>query len=309
MCHLTKGFLFKFMSIIEVKNLTKYYGKTLGIEAVSFSVEQGEIFGFLGPNGAGKTTTIRLLLDLLRPNSGNIELFGIPVKRNQVELRERIGYLPGDFSPYSEMTVARFLSYMAKFRSRPPKLRPSLLDKLTITDYNLSQKIKHLSHGTRQKIGIVLAMEHDPDLAILDEPTSGLDPLVQEAFYEILWEFQNNGKTIFLSSHILPEVEKVCQRVAIVRQGKIVALEEIQKLKEKRPRRLIVIFKNQIEDKPPAIPETRLMEWSGQRCVYLVEGSIPHLLRALARLPIEDLTFPEPDLEDIFLAYYAGADQ
>lgn len=295
------------MAIIKANHLTKYYGPTLGIEDVSFTVEQGEIFGFLGPNGAGKTTTIRLLIDLLRPNRGSIELFGIPLQRNHVELRERIGYLPGAFSPYSEMTAARFLRYMAKFRSRSPELRPSLLDKLTLTDYNLSQKIKHLSHGTRQKIGIVLALEHNPDLAILDEPTSGLDPLVQEAFYEMLWQFQNNGKTIFLSSHILPEVEKICQRVAIIRQGKIVALEEIQKLKDKRPRRLIIIFKNQIEDKPPTIPETRLMEWSGNRCVYLVEGSIPKLLRALARLPIEDLTFPEPDLEDIFLAYYAGA--
>lgn len=297
------------MDIIKVSELTKYYVKTLGIEDVSFSVEQGEIFGFLGPNGAGKTTTIRLLLDLLRPNSGHIELFGIPVKRNQVELRERIGYLPGDFSLYSEMTVARFLNYMAKFRSRSPDLRQSLLKKLNFTDQNLSQKIKHLSHGTRQKLGIVFALEHHPDLAILDEPTSGLDPLVQEAFYEILWEFQNNGKTIFLSSHILPEVEKICQRVAIIRQGKIVALEEIQKLKKKRPRRLIISFKQPIEDKPPTIPETRLLEWSGSRCVYLVEGGIPELLRELIRLPIEDMTFPEPDLEDIFLAYYAGAEQ
>ena len=296
------------MDIINVSGLTKYYGKTLGIEDVTFSVEPGEIFGFLGPNGAGKTTTIRLLIDLLRPNSGSIELFGIPLKRNQVELRERIGYLPGDFSPYNEMTVARFLNYMAKFRSRPPELRQSLLDKLNITDHNLSQKIKHLSHGTRQKIGIVFALEHNPDLAILDEPTSGLDPLVQEAFYEILWQFQNNGKTIFLSSHILPEVEKVCHRVAIIRQGKIVALEAIQKLKQKRPRRLIIIFKQTIEDKPPVIPETRLLEWSGNHCVYLVEGSIPKLLRAPVRLPIEDITFPEPDLEDIFLAYYAGAE-
>lgn len=185
------------MAVITVSRLTKYYSKNLGIEDVTFSVEQGEIFGFLGPNGAGKTTTIRLLIDLLRPNSCSIELFGMPLKRNQVELRERIGYLPGDFSPYGDLSVARFLNYMAKFRSRPPELRQSLLDKLNITDYNLSQKIKHLSHGTRQKIGIVFAMEHNSDLAILDEPTSGLDPLVQEAFYEILWEFQSNGKTIF----------------------------------------------------------------------------------------------------------------
>lgn len=292
------------MSVINVSGLTKYYGKTLGIEDVTFSVEPGEIFGFLGPNGAGKTTTIRLLIGLLHPNSGRIELFGMPLRRNEVELRRWIGYLPGDFSAYSEMTVARFLNYIAKFRSRPPELRQSLLHKLNINDASLSQKIKHLSHGTRQKIGIVFAMEHNPELVILDEPTSGLDPLVQEAFYEILWKFQHSGKTIFLSSHILPEIEKVCHRVAIIRKGKIVALEAIQKLKKKRPRRLIVIFNNQIEHKPPAIPATRILEWSGNRCVYLVEGHIPQLLRALVSLPIEDITFPEPDLEDIFLAYY-----
>lgn len=293
------------MSVIEVINLTKYYGKTLGIEHVTFSVKQGEIFGFLGPNGAGKTTTIRLLLDLLRPNSGSIELFGVALQQNQVELRERIGYLPGDFSPYSEMTVARFLKYTAKFRSRTPELRNFLLDKLNITNHNLSQKIKNLSHGTRQKIGIVFAMEHNPDLAILDEPTSGLDPLVQEAFYEILWQFQKNGKTIFLSSHILPEIEKVCHRVAIIRQGKIVASEEIEKLKQNRPRRLIITFKKDVDGIPPALPATRLLDCHEKQCIYLVEGEISKLLPALINLPIEDLVFPEPDLEDIFLDFYA----
>lgn len=293
------------MAVIEVNNLTKYYSKILGIEDVTFSVEQGEIFGFLGPNGAGKTTTIRLLIDLLRPNSGSIELFGTPLKRNQVELKERVGYLPGDFSPYNEMTVARFLHYMAKFRSRPPELRQSLLDKLNINDHDLSQKIKHLSHGTRQKIGIVFALEHNPDLAILDEPTSGLDPLVQEAFYEILWQFQNNSKTIFLSSHILPEIEKVCHRVAIIRQGKIVASEEIEKLKQKRPRRLIITFKKNVDGIPPVLPATRLLDCHEKQCIYLVEGHISKLLPALINLPIEDLAFPEPDLEDIFLDFYA----
>lgn len=291
--------------MINVNGLTKYYGHTLGIAEVSFSVTPGEIFGFLGPNGAGKTTTIRILVDLLRPDSGSIELFGMPVKRNQVALRERIGYLPGDFYPYAEMTAARFLSYMAKFRARPPELRSFLLQKLNISEQNLSQKIKHLSHGTRQKLGIVFALEHQPDLAILDEPSTGLDPLVQEAFYQILREFQARGKTIFLSSHILPEVEKVCNRVAIIRQGRIVVQESIEKLQQQRPRRLTVIFQAPIKAQPPTLPAARLIEWSGNRCDYLVEGRIPELLPALARLPIADITFPAPDLEDIFLAFYA----
>lgn len=293
------------MTIINVSGLTKYYGKTLGIEDVNFSVEPGEIFGFLGPNGAGKTTTIRLLMDLLRPDKGTIVLFETELTRNQVDLKERIGYLPGDFSPYSEMIGLRFLNYMAKYRSRKPELRQKLLDKLNFSTRELSQKIKHLSHGTRQKLGIIFTFEHDPDLVILDEPTSGLDPLIQEAFYEILWNFQRRGKTAFLSSHILPEVEKVCHRVAIIRKGKIVALEEIEKLKRKRPRRLVITLNKDFGEKPPNIPKTRLLECRERQCTYFVEGRVTELLPALAKLPIEDIIFPEPDLEDIFLDYYS----
>ena len=293
------------MNVIKVAGLTKFYGKALGIEDVSFSVEQGEIFGFLGPNGAGKTTTIRLLLDLLRPNRGEIFLFDAQLNRNQVGLKERIGYLPGDFLPYGEMKTINFLNYISKYRSRQPNLRQSLIEKLNFSQHDLASKIKYLSHGTRQKLGIVFAFEHDPDLAILDEPTSGLDPLIQEAFYEILWDFQKRGKTVFLSSHILPEVEKVCHRVAIIRQGKIVALEEIEKLKQKRPRRLIVTFKNDADKNPPSIPGTRLVGCHGKQCTYFIDGQISKLLTALTRLPIEDIVFPESDLEDIFLDYYA----
>ncbi len=293
------------MDVINVSGLTKYYGKTLGIEDVNFTVEEGEIFGFLGPNSAGKTTTIRLLLDLLRPNRGKIVLFNAQLKRNQVDLKERIGYLPGDFLPYGEMKTINFLNYISKYRLRQPDLRQSLIEKLNLSQHDLSSKIKYLSHGTRQKLGIVFAFEHDPDLAILDEPTSGLDPLIQEAFYEILWGFRKRGKTVFLSSHILPEVEKVCHRVAIIRKGKIVALEEIEKLKRKRSRRLIIMFKKNIDENPPIIPETRFLECHDKQCIYFVEGQISKLLPALINLPIEDIVFPEPDLEDIFLDYYA----
>ncbi len=293
------------MPVIKVIGLTKFYGKTLGIEDVSFSVEQGEIFGFLGPNGAGKTTTIRLLINLLCPNRGTIHLFGTELTRNRVDIKERIGYLPGEFLPYGEMRSINFLNYISKYRSKPAHLRQSLSEKLVLSPQDLSSKIKHLSHGTRQKLGIVFAFEHDPDLAILDEPTSGLDPLIQEAFYEILWDFQNRGKTIFLSSHILPEVEKVCHRVAIIRKGKIVALEEIERLKQKRPRRLIITFKKDVDENPLNLPESRLLECHDRRCIYLVEGQISKLLPDLTKLPIEDIVFPEPNLEDIFLDYYA----
>jgi len=283
------------MTVLEVSNLTKYYGKILGIKDVSFSVEEGEIFGFLGSNGAGKTTTIRLLMNLLRSKKGSITFFGTPLHKNPVKLREDIGYLPGDFDPYREMTGIDFFKYMAKYRARSPVFREKLFEMLNLSSQDISRKIKYLSHGTRQKLGIVLAFEHDPNLAILDEPTIGLDPLIQESFYEIIWDFQKRGKTIFLSSHILPEVEKVCHRVAIIRNGEIVALESIENLREKRPRRMIVELKNKIENNPLNYQGVKLLNRIGNRFEYRVESNISGLLNELRKLPISDIIFPEPD--------------
>ncbi len=293
------------MTVLEVSNLTKYYGKILGVKDVSFSVEEGEIFGFLGSNGAGKTTTIRLLMNLLRSKKGGISFFETPLQKKPVKLRERIGYLPGDFDPYREMTGINFLKYMAKYRIRSPILRENLINKLKLSAQDISQKTKYLSHGTRQKLGIVLAFEHDPDLVILDEPTIGLDPLIQESFYKIIWDFQKRGKTIFLSSHILPEVEKVCHRVAIIRKGEIVALESIENLREKRPRRMTIEFKKETKENPLDFTGVKLLNQTDSRFEYLVEGDIPTLLNELRKLSINDIIFPEPDLEDIFLDYYS----
>ncbi len=290
------------MPIIEVTALTKYYGPVVGVDGLSFAVEAGEIFGFLGPNGAGKTTTIRLLMQLLHPDGGDIALFGVRLDAPQAALRERIGYLPGEFHPYPTMTGERFLAYMARYRARPPRLRRFLLDKLHLTAKALKQPIKHLSHGNRQKLGLVLALEHAPDLALLDEPTLGLDPLMQEAFYDILRTLHEQGKTIFLSSHVLSEVEKVCHRVAIVRGGRLVALEALSALKQKRPRRLVVVVDAASE--PPALPGARLWRHEAGRCEYLVEGGVRAVLGALASLSVHDVIFPEPDLEDVFMAYY-----
>lgn len=292
------------MNVIEVSALTKFYGRICGVQDINFQVQAGEIFGFLGPNGAGKTTTIRLLMDLIRPNRGQIHLFGELLIKNKVAFKEYVGYLPGDFSPYPEMTGQQLLSYFAQFRSRPPVLQAHLLDQLNVLPRDLSQKIKHLSHGTRQKLGIVLALAHEPDLAILDEPTLGLDPLVQEAFYEILFELQQAGKTIFLSSHILPEIEKICQRVAIIRSGKIVALESIQVLKQQHPRRLKLILKNEKNIVPPNLPNSRLINQKGDEFNYIVSGDVQEVLKQVMKLPVADIVFPEPDLEDIFLDYY-----
>jgi ABC-2 type transport system ATP-binding protein len=297
------------MNAIEVNGLTKFYGQVLGIQDLNFTVPKGEIFGFLGPNGAGKTTTIRLLMQLLKPNEGEIKILGEKIQSFSVSHRENIGYLPGDFAPYGTMKVGNYLNYMSKFRKRPPHIRDQLKDKLNFNESQFSQKIKHLSHGNRQKLGIIFALEHDPDLVILDEPSSGLDPLIQEAFYEILMDFHQRGKTIFLSSHILPEVEKVCHQVAIIKDGQLVTLESMDELKKKRPRRLHVIWAKNYKDKPPLLEGTQVIENSENQTTYLVEGNIPEILKSLAGLPVEDIIFPEPNLEDIFLAYYGKENQ
>ncbi len=292
------------MRVIEVSSLTKHYGDIVGIEAVDFIVEEGEIFGFLGPNGAGKTTTIRLLMQLLQPDHGRITLFGDVLEGPKPALRDRIGYLPGEFNPYLTMTGDRFLRYMAHYRARPPVLRAYLLDKLHVSPRALRQPIKQLSHGNRQKIGIIHALEHDPDLAILDEPTLGLDPLMQEAFYDIVLMLQAKGKTLFLSSHVLSEVEKICHRVAIIKEGQLVALEALHALKEKCPRRLVVVLDEEAYDGPPVLPGARMMAQEDRRFSFLVEGPIQPVLKVLAGLPVKDVIFPEPDLEDVFMAYY-----
>ncbi len=290
--------------MIEVSDLHKSFGPVHAVAGLSFEAVDGRITGLIGPNGAGKTTTIRLLIQLLHPDRGRITVFGVSLDAPKAALRERIGYLPGEFHPYLTMTGERFLAYMAPYRARPPTLRPFLLDKLNLTAKALKQPIKHLSHGNRQKLGIVLALEHEPDLAILDEPTLGLDPLMQEAFYDILRMLQDKGKTIFLSSHVLSEVEKVCDRIAIVRGGRLVALESLAALKQKRPRRLVVVLDEADASEPPTLPGARLLSDEAGRFEYLVEGPIRAVLGALAALPVQDVVFPEPDLEDVFMAYY-----
>jgi ABC-2 type transport system ATP-binding protein len=222
--------------------------------------------------------------------------------------REKVGYLPGEFSPYRNMSSAQFLNYMVKYRSNPPELREHLIQKFNFREQDLHQKIKNLSHGNRQKLGLIFSLEHNPELVILDEPTIGLDPLMQEAFYEILIELHQKGKTIFLSSHNLPEVEKICHRVAIIREGSLVALETIENLKKKRPRRLILTTPVDEYKNPPGIPGTRLINQNENKFTYLIDGDIRAVFQTLSKISIEDVIFPEPDLEDIFLTYYQKTD-
>ena len=289
-------------TIISVSNLTKYYDSTLGVKNISFTVNEGEIFGFLGPNGAGKTTTIRMLLDLLRPSAGEITVFGQEIYNYSLEIRKRCGYLPGNFSAYGNMTGADFLRFVGSMRKAEPRPQESLIERFQLSQDDLSQKVKHLSHGTLQKLGIIQAFFHQPELLILDEPTIGLDPLMQEEFYRLLREMQNEGKTIFFSSHNLPEVEKVCHRIAIIREGELVALETLEGLKKKKLKRLHFTLSRPVPGLD--LPGANLVDQKNLSYEYLVEGDIQTLLQRLSTLPIEDLTFPEPDLEEVFMAYY-----
>lgn len=290
--------------IISVTNLTKYYGDTPGVKDISFSVNRGEIFGFLGPNGAGKTTTIRLLLKLLHPTSGKISIFNGEGSGRPVDILKRCGYLPGEFTAYSQMTGIEFLRYAAAVRNADPAAQQELINRFKISRVNLDKKIKKLSHGTLQKLGIVQALFHKPELIILDEPTTGLDPLMQDEFYSILHEYQKGGSTILFSSHNLPEVEKICSRVAIIREGRLVALEALELLKKKVYRRLELTLRQEVETLE--IPHARLIKKDGLKYSFLVKGDMDLLLKELAGLPVEDLLLPEADLEEIFMAYYGS---
>ena len=297
---------------IVVEGLTRFYGKRRGVIDLTFTVEEGEIFGFLGPNGAGKTTTIRQLMGLLRPTSGSARVCGLDCWREATQVKAQVGFLPGDIRLYEHMTGAEFLDFFAAFRGGgDPARRRALVARLEV---DLEPRIKHLSKGNRQKLAIVQALMHDAPLLILDEPSSGLDPLMQAAFIELLREEHARGKTIFLSSHVLPEVERIAHRVAIIREGQLVAVEEVARLKALRARRMEVVLREPVDPAPfAALDGVRVLsaDPGGRHVELAVRGALGPLLRTLGELPVDDLTFAPPDLESIFLHYYeaGGADE
>src|SRR5579872_2358325 len=225
--------------VIAIENLAKSYGKVQAVRGISISVERGEIFGFLGPNGAGKTTTIRCLLDVIRPTSGAIRVLGLDAQRDTMALHQHIGYLPGDVRLPGDMTGKQVINYFSRLQGREPVMLDELVARF---DVEMKRPLKGYSKGMRQKIGIVLAFMCNPDVLILDEPTSGLDPLLQRAFNEFLLEEQARGKTIFMSSHIMSDVEKICQRVAVIRKGELVTVEKVETLRQKAGQRVTVEF-------------------------------------------------------------------
>jgi len=294
------------MTALEVAGLTKRYGTVRALHDVSFSVSAGEIFGYLGPNGAGKTTTLRILAGLAHPDTGTARLLGAPAGRAAV--RERVGYLPGELRLYGSMTASAILERFARFRPhRPPVLRQLLLDVLGLSPADLARRIKLLSHGTKQKIGLVIAMQHDPDVLLLDEPTNGLDPLVQRAFRTVLQERAAAGRAVLLSSHILSEVEATCHRVAVLRAGEMLAVEAVEALRARIVRRLQLRARTALPNSLSNTPGVAKAEINGCDAVLWIQGDLNPVLRAVAQLDVERFVFAEPQLEDVFLGFFAGA--
>ena len=290
------------MNVIEINNLTKTYGKSRGISDISFHVEQGEVFGFIGPNGAGKSTTIRTLLSLIYPTSGSATIFGKDCIKFAPEIKKEIGYLPSEVFYYDNMKVKDLLKYSASFYKKDCSRRMKELAE--IMDLDLNKKIDDLSLGNKKKVGIVQGLLHEPKLIILDEPTSGLDPLMQQKFFELLEEENRKGATILFSSHILSEVQRLCNRVAIIKEGKIVTVEKISTLQENNYKRFKVELKSTLDPEYFNIMGVNNLQAKGNVISFLFKGNINTVLKKIAEMEIANLWIEEPDLEEIFMHYY-----
>lgn len=288
---------------IALGQLTKAFSEDTGVFALDLAVERGRIFGFLGPNGAGKTTTIRMMLNYLTPDAGTAQMLGRDCQREAIALRHQIGYLPAEFKLYERETGWELLRYLARYR--PPgayERAKQLAERLNV---RLDGRIKHYSKGMKQKLALIQALMHDPELLILDEPTDGFDPLIQQEFHQMLVEARARGRTIFLSSHVLSEVEQLCDQVGIIRKGRLLTVERIEALRERRLRILTIRFARELDIGAIALPNARLREKNGIRASFTYSGSARELLPALEALPIVDFTLVPARLEDIFLEYYA----
>jgi ABC-2 type transport system ATP-binding protein len=293
---------------IELRSVVKDYGRVRALRGIDLTVEAGQIFGFLGPNGAGKTTTIRILLDLIRPTSGTARVLGLDSQRNSVEVRRRCGYLPGDLRMYEGLRGSAFLDLIDSFRpqKRDVGYRRELLERLEL---DASMSIRALSKGNKQKLGLVQALMHRPDVLILDEPTSGLDPLVQQEVAKLLEEAVADGRTVFFSSHVLPEVERLSHAVAIIREGRIAAVEDIARLKSRAVHVLQVTF----AEPPPldlfALPGVHELHRDGATVRIQALDGLDKAIKAIAAYQVVDLRTEQPSLEDFFLAHYSAPEE
>ena len=283
--------------IIEIEHLTKFYGKNRGVNDLSLSVNEGEVFGFIGPNGAGKSTTIRAMLGLIAPTSGSVKLFGQSVRRGDASALREVGYMPAEAAFYRGMRVSEVISLSAKLRRVDCAAEARrLCDRLQL---DVRRRVEELSLGNRKKVSIVCALQHKPALCLLDEPTSGLDPLIQEAFFDLLEERHAAGGTIFLSSHVLGEVQRHCQRAGVIREGQLIACDRVENLSRTRARRVTLHGVNSL-----ALPGMRDVQSEKRSLRFLYDGDMAALISALQGLPVDDMTISEPPLEEIFLHFY-----
>ena len=297
------------MAPISIRGITKQYGNVLAVNNLSLEAVEGEILGFLGLNGAGKTTTIRILLDLLRPNKGQAFLLGHNCQSDGLRARSNIGYLPGEMGIYSDMTGREVLDLLAglSHQSVNKTLRGELQERLEFPDSDLRRSLRQYSTGMKRKLGLIQAFQADPQLLILDEPTEGLDPLMQESFYQLLLDAKKRGRTVFMSSHVLSEVDRACDRIALVRKGEMVLLATIEETRKLAARRVRVSFSEDVSVTPP--PFSEVVEIRPRLWNLKIEGPLGPLLRQLAALPVHDIEVAEPKLEDVIMKYYRGANQ
>jgi ABC-2 type transport system ATP-binding protein len=293
--------------VIKTRGLSKNYGRRLGIAAVDLEVHAGEVLGYLGPNGAGKTTTIRILLDLIRADAGRAEIFGLDVRKRSLDVRRRVGFLPGELNLYEDLTCAGLLRFFAGLRNG---IDWSYVEELAARlGCHLSQPIVSLSLGNKRKLGLIQAFMHRPDLLILDEPTSGLDPLVRHEFFLLVAEAKAAGQTVFFSSHNLPEVARVCDRVAIIRSGRLVALEDVADLKSRSLRSVEIRFGGDFDARAfEALAGLEITALDKRSLKGRMQGGMDPLLKAAARFRVDDFSSREPGLEDVFLAFYGEND-
>lgn len=292
---------------ITTEGLTKFYGEHRGVIDVNLEIREGEVFGLLGPNGAGKTTCIRLFLDFIHPTSGSATVLGLDSRTDSVGIRQNTGYLPGEFVTYEKLTVVDLLQYFANLRGDNLKRARVLAERF---DLDLSRKIRELSRGNRQKVGLVQAFMSDPRLLILDEPSAGLDPLLQQEFHKLVLEEAATGKTLFISSHMLSEVEIICDRVGIIREGTLVTVEEVAALRERALTRVVIEFSDPVSPADfVSLEGVTDVVVSDHRLTCSVTGSVDSLIKAAARHTVNKIESAQPGLEEVFLAYYSDDDE
>ena len=295
------------MAAISFEGLTKRYGTLTAVSNLTLQVDEGEILGFLGLNGAGKTTSIRILLDLLRPTSGRASIFGHDCQSDSIAARAEVGYLPSELGLYSDISGQQVLDLIAKLSPQAPNPAyvHELRERLSLPESDLRRKLREYSSGMKRKLGIIQAFQADPPLLILDEPTEGLDPLMQEAFYNLLADIQRRGRTVFFSSHVLSEVERVCERVALLRKGKLVLLSTVEECRKLAARDVQVVFHTDVPS-PANLPSTQVLSATSRSWLLKVMGPLGPLLKELAPLPVADLTVSEVKLEDALRHFYQG---